>query len=153
MNFPPPVRRLVRHSTDVRRRKPWRPVLRSPPVLAFAPVPATTQRVQARKRSGTEDGRRTAAPQIFDIGYMRVPLVIEYAKKIHPPTCRGGSPDEIGTKPKIEFLKSSIPNFSLTLLDSYQPRRAFLRGQVSIFNPNPLIFRQTLPTPTARPRK
>ena len=85
MNFPPPVRRLVRHSTDVRRRKPWRTVLRSPPWR-------------------TEDGRRTAAPQIFDIGYVRVPLVIEYAKKIHPPTCRGGSPDEIGTKPKIEFL-------------------------------------------------
>jgi hypothetical protein len=49
--------------------------------------------------------------------------------------------------------RSQKSNFSLTLLDSYQPRRAFLRGQVSIFNPNPLIFWQTLPTPTARPRK
>jgi len=66
-------------------------------------VPATTQRVQARKRSGTEDGRRTAAPQIFDIEYVRVPLVIEYAKKIHPPTCRGEDGRRI---PQIPNFKS-----------------------------------------------
>jgi S-adenosylmethionine:tRNA-ribosyltransferase-isomerase (queuine synthetase) len=58
--------------------KPWRPVLRSPPVLAFAPVPATTQRVQARKHRGTKDGRRIAAEKILEsIGFAPLPPYIK----------------------------------------------------------------------------
>jgi hypothetical protein len=45
--------------------------------------------------------------------YVRVPLVIEYAKKIHPPTCRGDLSSEALAKEEAFGDPSSVVPLSL----------------------------------------